>query len=169
VVLGKDGRISGPQAITDDESPAVVWNAGADQYFVVWTDWRNGAGRGADIFGRRLSAVAVPVGGDRRVSGTGAIGNEILPAMAWDADADQYLVVWEDKRTAPSKAWGRVVPAAGSPTGADFRISDPGAVNAEWDLAVAWNSSAAEFLVVWADGRDATTRGRDIYGRRVTG
>jgi hypothetical protein len=168
-VLGKDVRVSGPQATTDDESPAVVWNADADGFFVVWSDWRNEAGRGADIYGRRLSAVGAPLGGDIRVSGPGATGNDILPAVAWDADADRYLVVWEDRRTAPAKAWGRVVPAVGSPAGADFRISDPGAVNSEWDMAVAWNSSSAEFLVVWDDGRNATTRGRDIYGRRVAG
>jgi hypothetical protein len=34
--------------------------------------------------------------------------------------------------------------------------------------AVAWNGTANEYLVVWEDGRNSSTRHFDIYGRRVS-
>jgi hypothetical protein len=34
---------------------------------------------------------------------------------------------------------------------------------------VDWNGTAGEYLVVWQDFRHYSTRGADIYGRRLEG
>lgn len=47
------------------------------------------------------------------------------------------------------------------------RISGPGAAGWDTTPAVAWNQTANEYIVVWADGRAEATRGQDIYGRRM--
>ena len=59
--------------------------------------------------------------------------------------------------------------ADGARIGGDFRISGPNATSNDADPAVAWNQTANQYLVVWQDGRNHSTRGCDIYGRRVTG
>ena len=51
--------------------------------------------------------------------------------------------------------------------GHDFRISGAGANTFERHSAVTWSTAGNEYLVVWQDGHNSSTRGDDIYGRRV--
>jgi hypothetical protein len=169
--VGPDFRISGPAAIDVESNPAVAWNATANEYLVVWDDNRNSSTRSLDIYGRRVSAAGTPLGADFRVSGAGAIWDDLWPAVAWDATANEYLVVWDDGRNSSTRSWdiyGRRVSAAGTPLGADFRVSGAGAISYENWPAVAWGGTANEFLVVWGDGRNFTSSLDDIYGRRVS-
>lgn len=53
--------------------------------------------------------------------------------------------------------------------GGNFRISGLAATAAESDAAIAYNPDDDEFLVVWRDFRNVSTRGADIYGQRVSG
>jgi hypothetical protein len=43
-------------------------------------------------------AVATPVGGDFRISGSKAAGREWNPAVAYNAKANKDLVAWQDTR-----------------------------------------------------------------------
>jgi hypothetical protein len=168
--VGGDFRISGAKATSAEYSPAVAYDATANQYLVVWADWRNLATRGTDIYGRRIGADGKPIGGDFRVSAYRATGHEYEPAVAYDATASQYLVVWRDTRNAATwghDIYGLRVGADGKRIGKDFRISGAKATSSEHNPAVAFNSTVGQFLVVWEDGRDDATRGVDIYGRRV--
>jgi hypothetical protein len=38
------------------------------------------------------------VGGNFRISGADAVGDDTEPMLAYNGDANQYLVVWEDGR-----------------------------------------------------------------------
>jgi hypothetical protein len=99
---GSDFRISGLRATANEEDPVVAWSETGNLYFVVWTDKRGVGGdpeRGSDLYGRRLQADLSPVGGDFRVSGPKAVSWETEPALAWNAQDDQYLVVWTDFRS----------------------------------------------------------------------
>ena len=170
VLVGEDFRISGAGATSSEFDPAVAWNATADQYLVVWNDYRNtGAGRGADIYGRRLAASGAAVGGDFRVCGGSATAGEYEPAVAWNAIAQQYLVVWNDYRNTGaargSDIYGKRVGADGALAGSDFRISGLRAVADDEAPAVAWNQAGNHYLVVWADKRNVAARGSDVYGR----
>jgi len=62
--LGAEFRITGGVSDSRERMPAVAWNQTANEYLVVWEDWRNssGPGSGADIYGRRIGANGVAVG-----------------------------------------------------------------------------------------------------------
>jgi hypothetical protein len=168
--LGGDFKISGPGATSDEEAPAIVWNATANEYLVVWMDHRNSASRGWDIYGQRLTTSGAPSGGNFRIS-AGATADETVPTVAWNATANEYLVVWEDARSAVSRgvdAYGRRVSAAGVPQDSDFLISGADATSDDWTPAVAWNGTANQYLVVWRDDRHSSIPDFEVYGRRVS-
>ena len=52
---GGNFRVSGPDAVRDDWSPALAWNDAAGEFLVVWQDWRNCDDRCFDIYGRRIA------------------------------------------------------------------------------------------------------------------
>jgi len=163
---GKDFRISGTSATADDNAPAVA--SGSGNFLVVWQDSRMLPDRQLDIYGRVVSAAGKPVGANFRVCGLQATGYDWVPAVTWDGTIPAYLVVWQDERSWADRGadiYGRRIAGEGSRIGGDFRISGPGATDSEYSPAVTWNGSS--HLVVWQDARDATTRGRDIWGRRV--
>ena len=160
-----DFRISGAEATDDDGSPDVVWNG--TEYLVVWSDERNSS-RGADIYGRRVSAGGVPITGDFRISGPKATSSDWSAAAAWNEGDGRYLVVWSDNRDSSSRGadiYGRMVLADGARPASDFRISGPKAVLSDQNPAVAWDG--AGYLVVWQDNRNYLDREQDIYGRVV--
>jgi hypothetical protein len=170
--IGGDVRISGTNAIDNEYDPAMAWNGTAGEYLVVWEDGRSVSTRGWDIFGRRVAADGSRIGGDVRISGANAFGDDYFPAVAWGATSNQYLVVWDDSRSVSTRGWdifGRQVAADGSRIGTDFRVSGANATGSEATSAAAWNATANEYLVVWEDDRDTSTRGQDIYGRRLAG
>ena len=170
VALGSDFRISGAGATSGEDFPAVAWNEGADQYLVVWHDWRNSTSGGADIYARRVSPAGVPVGGDIRITSLNASPQHSSePTVVWNAAANEYLVVWSDERNEATRGYdiyGRRVGPDGARLGRDFRISGTGGVRNEWSPKVVWNGTANQYLVVWMDGRNHTF-GFDVYGRRV--
>jgi hypothetical protein len=169
--VGGDFRISGPNAISGEWGSAVTWNGTANEYLVVWGDLRNPSTRNVDIYGRRVSAAGSPVGGDFRVSGRNATQGEFEPAVTWNGTTNEYLVVWSDQRNFSTRdydIYGRRVSAAGFPVGGDFRISGRNATSSDYLPAVTWNGTASEYLVVWGDLRNDSTRSWDIYGRRVS-
>lgn len=162
-------RVSGGQATEDDVRPAVAYDPDEDRFLVVWEDWRDKDTRGADVYGRWVGPGG-PQGADFRISGPAALGSDQWPDVAYDPDAHRFLVVWHDGRAAPwsgvvDDIYGRWVDASG-PVGPDFQISGPAATTAERP-ALAYGAAADEFLVVWQDERNAASRGKDIYGRRV--
>ena len=123
-----------------------------------------------------LSAGAAPaadgkvtpvVGSDFRISGSQATALEADAAVAWNADATEYLVVWVDERNdagSGSDIYGRRVDADGSRLGEDFAIN--AALTDQEDPAIV--STGAGYLVVWVDSRKIHPRGTDIYGQRLS-
>ena len=162
--------MSGPDATSGEEDPAVAWNATNGQYLVVWADGRDSTSDG-DIFGRRVRADGNPVGPDFRISGTGFFGREFTPAVVWNGTANEYLVVWGDARDgwADRDVYGQRVRANGTLVGADFLVSGAGlgSTNNELTPAVTWNATANQYLVVWVDATAYVPIGGDVYGRRL--
>jgi hypothetical protein len=173
--VGADGagpelRISGAGAISEDSHPTVAWNQTAGEYLVVWGDYRDDLTGGSDIYGRRVGTDGARLGADIRISGTNNASWEEKPAVAWNQVDNGYLVVWQDWRnvsTSGANIYGRRVGDGGAGIGGDFLISGPNTTN-DYNPAAAWNQADSEYLVVWQDERNLSTRGADIYGRRVT-
>ena len=88
------------------------------------------------------------------------------PAIAYNATADEYLVVWQGF-TATSKwdIYAQRLSADGTPTGEIIVISSAADTQASPD--VAYNAAATEYLVVWHDRRSGQQW--DIYGQRISG
>ncbi len=189
-----DFRISdmGPNGDTvyDAQDPAVAYNSTDNEYLVVW-EGDDDAGALVDneseIFGQRLTAAGAGTGtNDFRLSDMGPDGSTLYtaynPAVAYNSADNQYLVVWQgDDDTAPLvdneyEIYGQRLTAAGVGTGTnDFRICTMGPTgNTDYDAAnpaVAYNSQANEYLVVW-EGDDNTAPlvndEFEVFGQRLS-
>ena len=186
--MGPDGAI----ALYRATDPAVAWNAMDNEYLVVW--------RGDDdtgllvddeyeIYGQRINAATGGEVGtnDFRISDMGMMDNDTdfgatMPAVAWNATDNEYLVVWQgddDTGTLVDDKFEifgqRITAPTGAETGTnDFRISAMGPPgNANYDAtnpAVTWDLSADEYLVVWQGDDDTGMLVDDefeIFGRRL--
>lgn len=98
-----------------------------------------------------------PIGG-RFLIYDDTLVTEALPALAYNSQRHEFLVVWEAETIATGayEIWGRRVSAYGAPLGAAFRISAEGR-----RPDVAYNSTSNEYLVVWEQDRA-------VMGQRVT-
>jgi len=163
--IGDYVRLSGAKA--DALYPAAARNQTDNEYFVVWQDARKSGTRGWEIYGRRVGADGRPVGAEIRISRAAGKTDETMPAVAWSASANQYLVVWQDFRNGRWDIYGQRLGGDGTHLGGNFRISGPGATGHEQHPAVAWNHAWGQYLVVWDDDRLLYSRHTDIYGRRV--
>ena len=196
-----DFRISSMGAVDseigyDAVTPAVAYNSTNSEYLVVWhgddgTDGEN------EIYGQRLNATTLAAVGndDFRISTAGPDANTAYdaehPDVVWNATNNEYLVVWNADDNAggvvegENEIFGQRIygdRTSGDAVGNDdFRISDMGpdgniAYDAD-DVAVAWNSTSNEYLVVW-EGEDNIVPlvsgemeifGQRIYGNRASG
>jgi hypothetical protein len=126
------------------------------------------------------------IGADFRLSDMGPDGDvnygAYVAAVAYNSTEDEYLVVWHgDDDTGALvdeeyEIFGQLVDAAtGAEIGTDLRLSDMGPDgDANYDAsspAVAYNSTANEYLVVWSADDDTGTlvrAEREIFGQRVS-
>ena len=107
-----------------------------------------------------------------RVASSDATGEDRAPRVVWNDTTRQYLVVWEDGRSLPTRGtdiYGQRLSGAGERIGPDFQVSGPGATADESDPALAWDDTANRYFVVYQDGRNSATRGTDTYGQRLAG
>jgi hypothetical protein len=135
-------------------APAVAWNSTDTEYLVVWEDWRDygGAARGIDIYGRLIDANGAPSGSAFRISGPADVYDDQAPAVAWDEDRNEYLVVW--RRWADAYAfdeiYGQRIQGGGGFAGPSFRISGPAAIGRDVsNPALAYNPVHGQYLVVY--------------------
>ena len=163
--MGTDGNSDAFDAL----DPAVVYNNSANEYLVVWRgddDTAPLVEGEEEIFGQLLDADGSEIGTDDfRISDMGPDGNQLFdaftPAVAYNNSANEYLVVWQgdDLVAGEEEIYGQLLNADGSESGTnDFRISDMGPDgDPDFDAsspAVAYNSAANQYLVVWVGDDD---------------
>ncbi|MEW6382130.1 MAG: hypothetical protein AB1611_21350 [bacterium] len=148
----------------DQRSPAVAWNG--NSYLVIWEDTRNG---NADIYGTRINSTGSVL--DSPASQGGGVpictvGNDqILPALAWNGQDQNYLVIWQDYRTTPAKIYGMRLTANmqlldGTAANGGLLIAAGGGTNPH----LAFNGTG--YLVVWE--YQTSESSCDIYGCRIS-
>lgn len=168
--------------------PAVAYNSIEDEYLVVWAGDHD-SGVFADglwgIFGQRLDAATGAEVGSADFAITGVIDSlgsplSYAPAVVFNADQNEYLVVWVGDTGlccgSDYEVHGRRVSASGVPLGEAVQISHGANDTSEHSLvslfpAVAYNPDAAEYLVVWSgeDGENGTIDEEfEIRGQRLT-
>jgi hypothetical protein len=167
-LIGGDFPLS--TELRDQSAPAVAYNPLADEYLVAWVDNRNNhdGGSGEDVYGQRVSGTGELLGDAFPIS-TAPYAQE-APDIAYNSAANEYLVVWTDRRfTSPADAdiYGQRVSPGGELLGSPIPIYDSVSVTTQRNPKVAYNSADDEVLVVWEDGRNVSYSGVDIYGRRV--
>ena len=144
------------------------------------------------VDGAALARAAYPVtvdpeigANDFRISEQGVDGDPAFaandPAVAYNPDLDEYLVVWSGDDSALAddelEIYGqRIAAASGVLVGGRIRISAMGPDgDPAYDAsrpAVAYNPLAGEYLVVWQGDDDAPPLVDDeteIFGRRISG
>ena len=191
-----DGEI-GPELLLSDmgtpgnlftaQFPQVAYNPIDHEFLVVWQGDDNAGGsvdQEIEIFGQRIdAATGLEVGpNDFRISDMGGdnlVYGAAAPRVVFNATAQEYLVVWHGDDDAGGlvddewEVFGQRLDAAGNPVGPDdFRISHAGGTGAttyeaKWPAA-AWNSTANEYLVVWAGDDTAVADGEiEVFGQRL--
>ena len=178
-----DARIS---AIVDRFArlqPAIVYNATAQEYLVVWVGEPDEFDD-LQIYGQRLSATGVEVGKDDFVisqfgSPDGANDGKD-PAIVYNPNDNQYLVTWAvtDRFTGffpadiEKDAYGQLLDGnTGAEIGInDFRISDYGVDGDPFDDVfspeVAYNEQNNEYLSIWYGTNAPEETG--IFGQRLS-
>ncbi len=141
--------------------PAVAYNAGDNEYFVVFADGGPGS---RDVLGTRVDADGDLVRSDFPICAEG--DDQYHIDVAHNATDNTYLVVWEDLRDDQGDIYGRLMDADGDPSAAEFVIAQ--AADAQGHPTAAWNEDDNEYLVVWHDYRDSGNTGSDIYGQRLS-
>ena len=146
--------------------PSVAHNSQAGEYLVVWQADRLTTDNKLEVFAQRLSAAGAELGDEFRVSTTGAVDDTrgaLLPAVAYNAQAGEYLVTWSANEaglanTDDREIYARRVSGLGTLEGAELRVSFSGGAlgmttRQALEPTVASNAQAGEYLVVWRSDR----------------
>lgn len=146
-------------------NPAVAAHTAASDYLVTFTD--NGQTTEPDILGQIVQSSA-KLGGSLITVARGRKGQE-LPTVAYGSARDEFLTVWMDYRSGSDyQIYGRRVSATGSLAGTEIAIGNDPTVMLYGDPAVAYDSKADEYMVVWA-AMPSQVIGYEIYARRLGG
>jgi hypothetical protein len=137
-------------------SPRVASN-GTD-FLAVWQGLATAT---MDVFGRRISSAGQPLGtSEFTISGEVSV-EERAPSVA--SNGTDYLVAWEDERdNFTARAYASRVSSSGvvlDAPGFPLSIND-------FQSTPVVGSNGTDFLVVWLDWRNSTSR--DLYGTRVS-
>jgi hypothetical protein len=173
-----------------EDIPDVTYNSAANEYLVVWAadDDAGTVDNELEIYAQRISAAGAEVGtNDVRISDAGGLGNTTWnarePAVAYNATANEYMVVWRADDDAAGTAddenevFGqRLAGATAAEVGTnDVRLSDMGPnANPNFDALspdVAANPTSNEYMVTWEGDDDTGTLvdgETEIYGQRVS-
>jgi hypothetical protein len=144
------------------DSPAVAWNAIANEYLIVWVQDNPNSSRA--IYGRRVTANGTLLGGDLAIATPGSYAWP--PTIAWNSEANEFLVIWSDERSGSSfDIYGQRIGANGALLGNNFAIAV--AANDQLEPSVAWIAVSNQYLIVWMDMR-SDSHG-DINGQLVHG
>ena len=146
------GAIALGVAGKDQLAPSVASNG--SQALVVWEDRRNG---GFDIYGTLVDSTGAVVAAS--VAICNATGDQVMPAVTWDAADSQFVVLWQDARGGTAAIYGARVASDGT-------VLDPGGVvlasGAAAQTVPQLASTATQSFAVWQGGT-AT------FGSRVAG
>lgn len=124
------------------------------------------------IFGSIALFLMIPLG----VYAGESIGNwfiiagdgeqEVSPAIAYNSQREQYLVVWYNNRAGNDDIRAQRLSEYGSPLGGPFYISAGSGADRRFP-DVAYNSVQDQYLVVWE--HEEAANGKSIKGRRISG
>ncbi len=170
-------------------NPDVAFNSRYNQFLVVWSADNPEDGcvdNEFEIWGQVVDPWLFPLFGDNfRISFNGGSGDMLFdadyPAVVYNPDADEYLVVWEADDTVQGmvdnefEIFAQRVYSTGILVGSNLRMSDMGGSgDSLYDASrpdAVYNSREFEYLVVWTGDDNSGGLVDDeyeIYGQMIT-
>jgi hypothetical protein len=149
--------------VNDQRDPALAFDSQQNRYLVVWQE-QNSQGD-FDIMGQLIAGNGNLIGSAIEIAGDTA--DQIVPRVAYNKDAKQYLVVWEDHSRDAEGAWdvrGQRVSAGGALVGARLPIAESYLYH-RLNPDVIYKPEAGEYMVVWEN--EFQTSDHDIFQRRI--
>ncbi|HEY5937194.1 MAG TPA: hypothetical protein VIU61_21235, partial [Kofleriaceae bacterium] len=126
----------------------IAANANGTRFLVTWHDRRNKAASSEDIYGAILDATGAVVVADFAICSE--LGSQVLPRLSFDTTANQWVVVWQDRRSGSYRLYSARVTATGEVRNAGG-IAIGGAVE-QTDHTIVYGSNRS--LLVWREGDD---------------
>jgi hypothetical protein len=155
---------SGTTAVSPQAAYADVAVNSAGEYLVAFQGFGVPGEAKAEAFIHRVSSAGVPQGIDGRVSTTAGAGGSANPDVAYNAQADRYLVAWRSSTLGQSdlEIYGQLLNANAAEVGGDFRLSEVAATGGPTDPAV--SAAGPHWLVVWgqAYGTESEVAGQEV-------
>ncbi len=160
---------------------ALAFNSTDGTFFSVWSGEDTGTNEEFEIFGQFLDISTIKPSGQFRISTQGSANNAAFdavdPAIAYNSQDSNYLVVWSGGLAVGSpgnqefEIFGQLISDEGIEIGADFRISDIGVSGNIMEDAitpdVAYNATDNNYLVVFSadDVSFGANNEFEIYGQ----
>jgi len=150
----------------DQVKPRLAFNSSESEFLVVWEDHHWARGEARDIYGQRLNSAGARIGGNFAIGWENDKGY-VNPAIAYNWQANEYLVVWELEYSASDHdIYARRVRADGTLPGGEVAIASSSSFESR--PAVAYNSANNEFMVVFEHRQGSGEFAQnDIYAQRV--
>jgi hypothetical protein len=162
----------------DQKHAALAATGAGPAYLVVWEDQRSGDG--LEVVGQGISMA--PGGLNRYDLNVSApLGSQENPRVAYNPNAQQFFVVWQDGRQNRANEWdiyGQIVLTSGIPITDNIVVQNE--EHALMEPAVAYSTISNTYLVVWDDqyGGDVESRvvradgtlgtAQDVFGGAIT-
>jgi hypothetical protein len=179
-----DGNFAISTGQDQQQYPAVAYNTNADQYLVMWQDYRNSSTVTPtpiswDIYGQVISSTGElidpagtpgPSDPSKNFLIAGEVGAQCYPDVSYSSNTKEYLIVWQEDGDTASRIYGRRLQGSRPRVqiGPPFPIPTY-APNDQKSLAIAYDSCLDEYLVVWQECSTRAGTGWDIYEQRIRG
>lgn len=150
-----------PSASSAEQAfPSLAFSPAVDRYLLVWEE---GAAGSRSVRGALLSRSGGIVGSSFEISMQSDTGEKFSPAVAWKADIDQFLVVWEQATSVSNHDIASRLVSSGGALGTRTFIEND-AFDQRAPRVAADPTAAGRFLVVWQDARVSPI---GVFGRFV--
>jgi hypothetical protein len=141
-----------------------------DRYIVVWQGTQSRT-QGPEIYGKLMSRNNARIGPDFKISDTPGQLASAAPAVVFNSERDEFLVVWKARHDAaePMEIYAqRLAPNGNRLAQDDLPVSTPESLPAPVgsDPDLAYDAASGDSIAVWRTGDE---NDGEIYGQRLTG